>query len=61
MDKLTAQALQVTKEIVVKFIELGRISPANFHEHFAPIYKEVLKTIQENGPEMDAGPDGGDQ
>jgi hypothetical protein len=33
MDSLEKQALQVAKEIVVKFIEVGRISPANFAEH----------------------------
>jgi len=45
MDKLKQQALQTTKEIVVKFVETGRISPGNFSEHFAPIYREVLRTI----------------
>lgn len=50
MDKLRAQALQVTKEIMVKFIEIGRISPANFHEFFGKIYDEVLATICRDGP-----------
>jgi hypothetical protein len=45
MDKIEKQALQVTKEIVVKFIEIGRISPNNFDQFFAPIYAEVLRTI----------------
>jgi|APHig6443717497_1056834.scaffolds.fasta_scaffold1403120_1 hypothetical protein len=45
MDSLEKQALQVAKEIVVKFIEVGRISPANFAEHFAEIYCEVLSTV----------------
>lgn len=45
MDSLEKQALQVAKEIVVKFIEVGRISPANFAEHFAEIYSEVLRTV----------------
>ncbi len=45
MEKLEKQALQVTKEIVVKFIEVGRISPANFPEYFSTIYKHVLETI----------------
>lgn len=52
VDKLKTQALQVAKEIVVKFIETGRISPANFAEHFGPIYREVLRTIDE--PAVDA-------
>ena len=50
MDSLEKQALQVAKEIVVKFIEVGRISPANFGEHFAEIYCEVLCTV--GGPEV---------
>lgn len=45
MDSLEKQALQVAKEIVVKFIEVGRISPANFSEHFSEIYGEILATV----------------
>ncbi|PKN07405.1 MAG: hypothetical protein CVU73_11580 [Deltaproteobacteria bacterium HGW-Deltaproteobacteria-8] len=45
MESLEKQALQVAKEIVVKFIEVGRISPANFAEHFAEIYTEILATV----------------
>lgn len=45
MDKTQTTAVQVTKEIIVKFIELGRISPTNFSDHFAPIYEEVMRTI----------------
>ncbi len=48
MDKTRQQALQVTKEIVVKFIEVGRISPSNFEQFFAPIYKEILRNIQDH-------------
>ena len=56
MDKHQKQAIQVTKEIVVKFIEIGRISPNNFDQFFAPIYAEVLRTITSHGlssPESD--------
>jgi len=55
MDKLKQQALQTTKEIVVKFVETGRISPGNFSEHFAPIYREVLRTIS-GGADADESP-----
>lgn len=41
------QALQVAKEITVKFIEIGRISPNNFPEFFSSIYNEILATISE--------------
>lgn len=46
MGKEHKEALQVTKEIVVKFIETQRISPANFAEHFPAIYKIVLDTLE---------------
>ncbi|MDD4648866.1 MAG: hypothetical protein PHO79_02440 [Desulfoplanes sp.] len=54
MDKTEQQALQVTKEIMVKFIEVGRISPTNFSEYFANIYTEVLRTVLETSS-ADAG------
>ncbi|WP_028573774.1 hypothetical protein [Desulfonatronovibrio hydrogenovorans] len=54
MDQAQKQALQVTKEIVVKFIEVGRISPNNCHEFFSQIYHEVLRTIV-SGQESESG------
>lgn len=60
-------ALKVTKEIVVKFIEVGRVSPANFDELFPAIYTTVLASIRtpeggESAGSEDAGdaPDSGD-
>ncbi len=50
MEKEDKEALQVTKEIVVKFIEAQRISPTNFRELFPEIYRVVLHTIREQGP-----------
>jgi hypothetical protein len=47
MNKTRQMALQVAKEIVVKFIEIGRISPSNFDQFFSSIYFEVLRTISE--------------
>jgi hypothetical protein len=49
MDQIQKQALQVAKEIVVKFIEVGRISPSNFSEHFEPIYDDVYRTVTKTG------------
>ncbi len=48
MEKEHKEALQVTKEIVVKFIEAQRISPSNFAELFPAIYKVVLTTLEED-------------
>ena len=45
MEKDAKEALQVTKEIVVKFIEAGRISPSNFDQLFPAVYETVLVTI----------------
>jgi len=50
VDKIQDKALQVAKEIVVKFVETGRISPSNFTDHFSRIYLEVLRTISEHTP-----------
>ena len=62
MDKRENLALQVTKEIVVKFVETGRISPGHFSEHFGPIYEEVLRVLRrgEAAAGEDAGKDGRD-
>jgi len=62
VDQTQKQALQVTKEIVVKFIETNRISPTNFPDLFKDIYQAVLltirweenKNIQENGCKPDS-------
>ena len=50
MEKTQDKALQVAKEIVVKFVETGRISPSNFNDHFSRIYLEVLRAITEQTP-----------
>ena len=49
MDKNAKEALQVTKEIVVKFIETSRVSPSNFSEIFPSVYRVVLETIARSG------------
>ncbi len=51
MDKLQKEALQVTKELVVKFIEAGRVSPSNLGEVFSQTYTVVLQTIAQDTPE----------
>jgi len=46
MASIDEQIFRATKEIVVKFIEVGRLSPTNFHESFREIYKTVESTIK---------------
>ena len=33
--------LKITKEVVVKFIEVGRLAPANFAETFTEVHRVV--------------------
>jgi hypothetical protein len=47
MRALDEQVLKVTKEIVAKFIEVGRVSPASFDETFKSVYKTVKEAILE--------------
>lgn len=48
MATIDEQILRTTKEIVVKFIESGRISPSSFHESFKDIYRTVEKTTKDS-------------
>ena len=61
MGNIDEQILRATKEIVVKFIEAGRISPSGFHETFKDIYHTVEKTtkesIKQSRPEVGVDPE----
>ena len=52
---LEEQVLRASKEIIVKFIEVGRLSPTNFAETFKSIYQAIDKTVKE--PPADEIPD----
>jgi hypothetical protein len=52
MSSIEEQILKAAKEIVVKFIEAGRVSPTGFDETFKNIYKTVEKTVK--GPDAEA-------
>jgi hypothetical protein len=38
--------LKVSKEIVIKYIEIGRLALGNFDEAFRSIYQTVRDTVQ---------------
>ena len=38
--------LKVSKEIVIKFIEVGRLAPGNFDETFRDIFRSVRDTVK---------------
>lgn len=40
------QVLRASKEIAVKFIEVGRLSPSNFGEIFKNIYDAIDATVR---------------
>lgn len=40
------QILRATKEIIVKFIEVGRISPTSFGDSFKDVYKAIDETVK---------------
>ena len=46
MEKRENLALQVTKEIVVKFIEVGKLSPSGFEETFSRVYATIERTVR---------------
>ena len=37
---------KVTKEIVVKFIEVGKLSPSGFDETFTRVYQTIERTVR---------------
>jgi hypothetical protein len=46
MSAMDEHILKTTKEIVVKFIETGRISPSGFPESFKSIYQAIDETVK---------------
>ena len=40
--------LKMTKEIAVKFIEVGRLSPSTFDETFKDIHRTIEETVHNN-------------
>jgi hypothetical protein len=42
--------LKIAKEITVKFIEVGRITPTTFTSAFASVYSTIEKTVRGNNP-----------
>ena len=38
--------LKTAKEVVIKFIEVGRLAPPNFDETFRSVYRTVRDTVR---------------
>ena len=46
MGSVDEQILKTAKEIAVKFIETGRVSPTGFNETFKSIYKGIEEAVK---------------
>ena len=46
MSSINEQVLKAAKEIVVKFIETGRLSPNSFPETFKNVYHTIETTVK---------------
>lgn len=46
MSSMDEQILRAAKEIMVKFIETGRVSPSGFSEAFKSVYDTVAATVK---------------
>jgi len=48
-SSMDEQVLRAAKEIVVKFIEVGRVSPAGFGESFRNIFNAIDSAVKGEG------------
>ena len=58
LDKTQKEALQVTKEMLAKFIETRSVSPNTFADVFPSVYKVIYDTLRHDascGSPRDAG------
>lgn len=46
MAAIDEQILKTAKEVVIKFIECGRLSPTGFAETFQSVYRVVDETVK---------------
>lgn len=53
MRPLDEHVLKVSKEIVAKFIEVGRVSPASFDDTFKSVFRSVKEAIVDNSTDED--------
>ncbi|MFZ7128271.1 MAG: hypothetical protein ACOWWM_19115 [Desulfobacterales bacterium] len=56
MSSMDEQILRAAKEIVVKFIETGRISPTGFTDAFRSVYDTIADTVNRREADSDATP-----
>lgn len=47
MSTADEQILRATKEILVKFIEVGRVYPATFNDTFMNVYRTIARAVKD--------------
>ncbi len=47
MGNIDEQILRAAKEILVKFIEVGRVYPATFNDTFANVYRVIHRAVKD--------------
>ena len=53
MNQDDEKILRMSKEIVIKFIELGRVSPSNFDQQFRSVFWTLKDTlVGAQGPDL---------
>jgi hypothetical protein len=50
MTRDEERILKITKEIVVKFIEIGRVSPTQFDGFFHSVFRTVKSSVTVDEP-----------
>lgn len=56
MASMDEQILRAAKEIVVKFIETGRVSPTGFTDTFQNVYGTIVETVNRQNPQPEDAP-----
>lgn len=51
MASMDEQILRAAKEVVVKFIEAGRVSPTGFPETFQTVYETIEQAVRKTPSE----------
>ena len=55
MSAMDEQILRAAKEIMVKFIETGRVSPSGFSDMFKSVYSTIHEAVKSPAKAAEAG------
>ncbi|MCG6945145.1 MAG: hypothetical protein LJE87_07340 [Deltaproteobacteria bacterium] len=52
MTRDEEKILKIAKEVVVKFIEIGRVSPTQFEGVFQSVFRTIKSSLSSDGSEQ---------